>query len=501
MTTTTKTPPPAADGRPAVLPAAAWRGADTALWCYLFLPLPIFFIGFFIPAVGIPVAALALAAALHWLPAPRLAPGTANARRALLPGCALLALLAFAWAALGGAGHLFHANGIDWVPRFAVLRDLVVEAWPPRYADDAGHAMLLRAPPGYYLPPAAMARLADLAHADAILLGWTWLGVALFFCANMPGKPGQKLAAALLFAFASGLDVIGMLLRSGALPELTQHIEWWAGGMQYSSNATLLFWVPNHALPGWIAAGWLWRFRDDPRFLARLPTLLLAVMLWSPLTAAGLLPLCLAALAAHWRACVMTPPQCRQLLLSLALVAIPGALGAAYLLLGFGSGESGLAAMSAPAPGAPSASPFADRMIFFVLEAGIFAVFALLLERSAPVIAAAAVLAVLPWLNFGPANDLAMRASIPALAVLWLVLITELTAEPGRQRLSPRRRALLLAVFLLGSVTPCQEIYRALRGNAWAADLTLSAPRALGGFPPHYFVAEKYNRLAPWMRR
>jgi hypothetical protein len=483
------------------LSAAAWGGADTALWCYLFLPLPIFFVGFFIPAVGIPVAALALAAALHWAPGPRL-PADADARRhSLLLGGALLAVLAFAWTALGGAGHLFHANGIDWVPRFAVLRDLVIEAWPPRYIDDAGNAMLLRAPPGYYLPPAVVARLAGLAHADAILLGWTWLGVALFFCANLAGTPGQKLAAALLFAFASGLDVIGLLLRSGALPQLTQHIEWWAGGMQYSSNATLLFWVPNHALPGWIAAGWLWRLRDDPRFVARLPTLLLAVMLWSPLTAAGLLPLCLAALAAHCRACVMAPPHRRQLLRSLALVAIPGALGATYLLLGFGSGESGLAAMAAPAPAAPFASLLADKTIFFILEAGIFVVFALLLERSAPVIASAALLAVLPWLNFGPANDLAMRASIPALAVLWLVLITELTAAPGRQRLSPRWRALLLAVFLLGSVTPCQEIYRALKGNAWAADTTLSAPRALGGFPPHYFVAEKYNRLAPWMRR
>ena len=74
----------------------------------------------------------------------------------------LLALLAAAWTALGGAGHLFHANGIDWVPRFAVMRDLVVAPWPPRYGAGA-EAMLLRAPPG-----AKAAAWADLCRARAL---------------------------------------------------------------------------------------------------------------------------------------------------------------------------------------------------------------------------------------------------------------------------------------------------------------------------------------------
>ena len=114
-----------------------------------------------------------------------------------------LATLAATWAALGGAGHLFHANGIDWVPRFAVLRDLAVAPWPPRYGAGAD-AMLLRAPPGYYLPVALLGQLAGLAWLDRLLLAWTWLGVALFFCANFGGRPARGLAAALVFAFASG---------------------------------------------------------------------------------------------------------------------------------------------------------------------------------------------------------------------------------------------------------------------------------------------------------
>lgn len=479
----------------------SWSSADTALWCYLFLPVLVFIPGFFVPEIGIPAAAIAATAALHWLQGRKPARGGHNEQRRLLIDCALLTLLAGAWAALCGAGHLFHANGIDWVPRFAVLRDLVVEPWPPRYGEGSDMPMLLRAPVGYYLPTALIAHLTSLANADFMLLAWTWMGVALFFCANMGGTRGQKLTGALLFALASGLDVIGLLARTGSLPWPGQHIEWWAAKMQYSSNTTLLFWVPNHALPGWISAAWLWRFREDSRFLARLPILFLPVMVWSPLTALGLLPIACAAIAARWRAGLLARPERSAMLLSAVLMLVPGGLGAAYLLLGMGAGEPGLGAISTSPSAAPLTSLIADRTLFFVLEAGIFAAFALMLERSAPVIASVAVLAALPWLTFGPNNDLIMRASIPALTILWLRLIAELTAEAAEQSLSSYLRAALLALFLVGTVTPYQEIYRALNGNVWAADTGLSAPMALEGFPPHYFVAEKYNWLAPWMRR
>jgi hypothetical protein len=62
MTTTTKTAPASPE------PGGAWSGVDTALWCYLVLPLPIFLLGFFHPALGLPLTGLALAAAWHFLP-------------------------------------------------------------------------------------------------------------------------------------------------------------------------------------------------------------------------------------------------------------------------------------------------------------------------------------------------------------------------------------------------------------------------------------------------
>ena len=486
MTIITKTAPASPEYR------GAWSAVDTALWAYLVLPLPIFLLGFFLPALVLPLAALALAAAWQFLPRP-----PARAGSPPWGDYALLALLAAAWAALGGAGHLFHANGIDWVPRFAVLRDLVVEPWPPRYAaGDAVH--LLRAPLAYYLPPALLANATSLAAADSLLLGWTWLGLALFFCATFSGSRRHKLALALVFAFISGLDVLGLWLRAGSLPWPTQHIEWWAGGLQYSSNATLLFWVPNHGLAGWIAGAWLWRFRDHPDFLARLPTLFLPLMLWSPLVAVGLLPLALAAAAKHGRALLHDAPT---LLKSLGLVALPGALVAAYLLQGLFGSQTGATALTPSAAVLQQAPGVTNTLLFVVLEAAVFCVFLIRRERSPLTLATAATLLLLPWLQFGPNNDLLMRASIPALAILWLVIAEALLAPAGADGQARVWRGALLCLFALGAVTPLQEIHRAVLGKPWPADTRITAPQALGGFPPHYFVREDRAWLAPVMRR
>lgn len=483
MTTTTKTTPASPEQR------SAWSVVDTALWAYLFLPLPLFLLGFFRPALGLPLAALALAAAWHFLPRPAAATVSLPWR-----DCALFALLAAVWAAPGGAGHLFHANGIDWVPRFAVLRDLAVEAWPPRYA--AGEVVqLLRAPLAYYLPPALLAHATRLEAADGLLLAWTWLGLGLFLCASFGGRR-HRLGLALVFAFASGLDVLGLWLRTGSLPWPTQHIEWWAEGLQYSSNMTLLFWVPNHGLPGWIAGAWLWRFRARPDFLARLPALFLPLMLWSPLVALGLLPLALAAAANHGRGLWGAR---RALLASLGLVAVPGALVAAYLLQGMFGDDAGPNALTSTAPVLQQAPRLTTVLLFVVLEAGVFCAFLLRRERSPLTLATAATLLLLPWLQFGPNNDLLMRASIPALAILWLVMAEALLAPPDG---APRGwRIALLGLFALGAVTPLQELHRAIAGHSWPADTRITAPQALDGFAPHYFVREDRAWLAPLMRR
>jgi hypothetical protein len=476
---------------------STWGVADTALWLYFFLPVIIFLPGFFIPQIGIPAAIVAAVAALHWIP--QRSPWSiacSGIRRETMVSLSCVGIFAAAWCALGGAGHVFHANPGDWVPRYAVLRDLVVDTWPPHYLD-GNREFILRAPLGYYLPAALLAHKIGLAWADLALLVWTWIGVALFFAANFSGAPRQRLIGVILFAGASGLDIVGFWYDTGLLPRPGSHIEWWGVPFQYWSNSSLLFWTPNHALPGWIGAAWLWRFHHHSGMVARLPVLFLPMMLWSPLTALGLFPLALVLLYDQWHSNHLGPTK---VFISLALTIPVAGLIATYLLMNVGAIESSFSPAQPNQAVIAISADFTAYLLFFTLEAGLFGAIALQRNRSPIIIASIAILAILPWFRFGPYNDLVMRGSIPALTVLWLTLIAELTAPMAQRTLSRSLRQILIVLCLIGLATPFQEVYRALTKPRWAPDTTLPAPAALGGLAPHYFAPKNDSILQSLLR-
>lgn len=411
----------------------------------------------------------------------------------MVAGAVVLIAFAAAWTSLGGAGHLFHANAIDWVPRYGVLRDLVVNDWPPRYLDFNGNELLLRAPLGYYLVPALLGKLAGIDWADLFLLLWTWLGVSLIFLANVGGTPGKRLWVLILFAAASGMDIAGFLWMSdGYLPKPGYHIEWWTGRMKYSSNSTMLYWIPNHVIPGWALGAWLWRLQHSTELFRRLPLIGLAVMTWSPLPFVGALPL-VAVLA--WRFRVELRAATGELSRAAVYVLPPGLLIAGYLLMSAG----GIKSWALVPPGGLSFLFMETTLIFLVLEVLLFAVLAYQCSRSAMLVAGVALLCLLPFVGFGPTNDLATLGAIPALTVMWLTLINELIAPSRERRLSTVRRGLLLMLFAVGAVTPFQETFRALTEKHWDADFGIPAPVALEGFPAHYF-APTANRFAPLLQ-
>ncbi len=250
---------------------------------YVVLPLPIFLFGWLeiwaavLLALCVACSLKPLAASLPAEPWP--VSGTCLAIAAAV-GCA--------WTACGGTGHLVFANP-DWHLRDAVLHDLVTGRWPVGYG--VGADTLLRAPIGYYLPAALIGKGAGLLAAHAALAAWTAAGVVLFLVqvlsptapqpAGISGAARARglvsaLGAAAVIVLFSGLDVIGTWLQApGSLAhwDVTRHLEWWAQSYQYSSMTTQLFWVPNHALGGWLVIGLLMREpgRPEPAGAGREP--------------------------------------------------------------------------------------------------------------------------------------------------------------------------------------------------------------------------------------
>ena len=461
--------------------SSRWGRPDGWLLAYLFLPVPVFLLGFLSPWAGVPAAVFALVAFVTCRPF--VSADTPRWSGPLIVGAVVLVAFAAAWTSLGGAGHVFHANAIDWIPRYGVLRDLVVHDWPPRYLDENGSELVLRAPLAYYLVPALAGKLAGIAWADLFLLLWTWLGVSLFFLANFGGPPGRRLLVLILFAVASGLDIVGFLWMSdGYLPNPGYHIEWWTGRMKYSSNSTMLYWIPNHVLPGWALGAWLWRLQHSADLLRRLPLIGLAVMTWSPLPLVGALPM-IGVLA--WRLRGELSAGAGELSRALMYVLMPGLLIATYLLMSAG----GIKSWAVVPPGGISFLFVETTLLFVILEVLAFGVIARQCDRSPVLVAGLVLLCLLPFVGFGPTNDLVTLGAIPALTVVWFTLINELTSPSRQRRLSTGSRGLLVMLFLVGAVTPFQETWRAVTEERWDPDTNMPAPVAIRGFPSHYYAS------------
>src|ERR1700730_15635889 len=162
-----------------------------------------------------------------------------------LPGL-LLTLLA------GAGGWGIQAG--DWLKHNAVLKDLIERPWPVVYQteqDPVGLIYFL----AYYLPAALVGKLCGWTAANHALFLTSLLGMALVGMWVALLTRGAAWSG-LVFALFSGMDLVGALavhLHGGSPIPHRERIQWWNGSLQYSSTPALLFWVPNHALVGWLA--------------------------------------------------------------------------------------------------------------------------------------------------------------------------------------------------------------------------------------------------------
>lgn len=384
---------------------------------------------------------------------------------------ALVASLLLGTSGIGGFGP----QDTDWIKHNAILKDLVERPWPVVYQLE-GQELPMVYYIAYYLPAAVVGKLCGWQLANMALLVWSFIGLFLAMSWFLVLVRRFSYAAVMLFMLFSGLDLIGELitrwivipLRPEVAPLLRwDHIENWSIGWQYSSNTTLLFWVPHQALSGWIATGVVLNSilgsdrRDRDLFIFGL------VALWSPFVAVGLLPYLLAALllkAGTWtqalRKYLTAPNLGGSVLLITAILYYAAKLGDMAPLEG-GRIVHGFSLSFAPDPEATAIGLFLI-VVLCVLEFGLFGILISPAVRDwdyrdrVIFIATLASLTLLPLYSVGEANDLVMRAFIPALFVLAIFLGRVLFS-----RSLPRFRQLALIILLIiGSVTPLIEIRR-----------------------------------------
>lgn len=400
-----------------------------------------------------------------------------------LIGCGAISVTVFL---LGGQGGFFYANP-DWIVRDAVLHDMVIHPWPFAYTD-RGVPELLRAPIGMYLLPSLAGKAAGMFAANISLLiqNSIVLAVVLALGSILFGRTREHCVAVVIFLFFSGLDILGKQFNPG----VGSHLEQWAG-VQFSSHITQAFWVPQHALAGWIGAVLylLWKERrlKIVTFLTCAPLL----ALWSPLSLIGLMPF-----AAHAIYTELARKNIR--LADIALPLATTAISIPSLLYLIADGDKvGLRLYPIPWP---------RYVLFETLEAIPF-----LLAAYAPgarkrfggwtLAIVAAILLVIPFGQIGYSVDLAMRGSVPALAIL-SIIIADIVLQPAKD--VPRRaaRMIVIATLALGAVTPLAEIRRSLIYPPSPPPLCNVFGAAMAGFGPigvPIYLA-RVTEVVAWLR-
>ena len=348
---------------------------------------------------------------------------------------------------LGGEGRLFYSN-VDWQVRYTLLSDMTRYPWPYAYLG-MNPPKILRAPLGMYLLPAVAGKWLGPKSTDPalflqnmIVLGNLMAMGSLLFRTTRT----RQIVLTVLLLF-SGMDACAALIfRPDVLWPFDIHIEGILGP-QYSSILTLAFWVPQHAISGWIGALFYMLWRRDLVSLGTFLAIIPFCMLWSPLGVMGTVPFALlafvqamAARSVRWPDLIL--PACATVLVIPVLI-----------YLGADAGKVGMHLASM--------SPLIYMLLELTEVVPILTCVVMLDGRSsfgrAPLWLIAACLLLFPFVMVGENVDFVMRASIPALLIL-AVIAAERLAE---SRTQPPRRWLLV-VLAIGAITPSRELYRAV---------------------------------------
>ncbi len=491
-----------------------WR-IQAIAYLLLLLPASFFIIGWIRPWIAIPATALLLAAwVLILLHARKTQTDVFEIK---IRTIVLIGVVLLLWCYLAGLGGFFYQSD-DHHYRNAIFRDLVSFRWPVVY-ETTGNSLVYYI--GFWLVPASIGKLANLFFSfdtawvvsNVALLLWSFLNiffVLLLILIYTKANSNKKIALALMvFVFFSGMDIIGMLRALYFdVTKIPNHIEWWAGFYQYSSNTTQLFWVYNQSIPVWLATALFVNEKNVRNYVF----LCLVLLISSSFPAVGLMFL-LFGMGVYKLILSIRSKQVSSFLKE--AFSIQNIIAAVVLLPVFYlyyktnravDGNSFQFNLYAEVFGWGIAIL---RYVFFcLLEFGLLSIVLYKENRSNVLYWISVVsLCCVGAFSLGATTDFAMRASIPALLVLMMLTIRALNGSirlkefDGKRYFCIRKIGLEIAIFLIiGTATPMVEYSRAFNAvcvhqqlNLVADDVKTLANRTVKMDPN--FLAANYKEL------
>jgi hypothetical protein len=395
---------------------------------------------------------------------------------------------------LGGEDHVFFA-GSDWFTRDAVLSDLV-RGGPLVAYHYRGEDYLLRAPLGMYLTPALIGQFWGLEKAHLALLVQNSLLFASILYLLTRLTETSKLRFVLLFIFFSAVDIIPRIAvdylqyqQTGKF-ELSPLTMLWNPMFSYWGNIPLLFWVPNHALPGWFfAVLFLLHLRREVD-AAALGLAFAFLLMWSPLALIGALPFLALAI---FRALLSNLASFRD------IVAVAAAMCFAPVAL-YLTADAESVSRDWPILDEGFLWHYLQLLVFSIPQSWIILAMWSRVDGQYKTAVGLAILllCVFPIYRIGGGNDLAMRGTIVPLFIVAFAF-----CEMVPSILADGRAAAwaTVAVVTLSAATGIMEIRRAVADPSYAINdcnlLNVSDKIAEGSLPANYLG--RLSRMPAWL--
>lgn len=362
----------------------------------------------------------------------------------------------------------------DFDKHFAIMNLLAdSQTWPPTFNHAAGNfgdkagEYFLRYNTALYIVPAILQKLIPLGTRYWLAL-YEIIGLTIFFiCLAYSIFPSLKNIRFLffksflcffIFMGFSGLDIIGSVYASHSI-DLGTHLEWWAGGFSFSSMVTVFDWAPQHCMPAWLGVALLYLNTRKKGIVLQesMFLLLLLIFFWSPLVLVGVL-LLFPIYAKESIDLLKKRKHIAMCFLMFLILLLP-------IILYFKAGTVDIPKKLLWNPLQPTQESLTRVFTFLFLEVYIYIAFLLILSRNfftkLLLINLAIIFLMCTIFHIGYLNDFALKASLPPLALVAMLVIHSLIAEHHLSISMKVIRVLLLTTYIVGLITP---IYETIRG-------------------------------------
>lgn len=383
--------------------------------------------------------------------------------------CIFLLIIVCIWVYFSGVGKYVFQN-TDHASRNAIFEILVSYDWPIINYDLSdtnialgGSATSLVYYIGFWLPAAVVGKIAGIDAGYAFQYVWAVIGIGLLYYLFLVYKKKVMVWPMVIFILFSGLDIVGTYFMGTKISDIppSQHLEWWSSSYQYSSMTTQLFWVFNQAIPAWLITFLMYKQKNNKNMII----LWACCMLSSTFPFAGLIPFLL-----FW---VFTPKydltgrNTEKVKIKEHFLAwikdtfsfqnvVGGGIIGIFSFLYLSSNLSGNMINSA------TNNPYLEGhpvkyITFIFFEVGIY--FIILYKQNSNRLLYYVVigtLLIIPSIRVGSAADFCMRASIPALFLLMIMVIDTLEQSFTDKKVL----FFLIGTLIIGAITPLHEFVR-----------------------------------------